>query len=133
MKGMIAEFRDFAVKGNVIDLAVGVVIGGVFQKIVSSLVQDLIMPPIGLLLGGVNFSGIKIVMKAAENGQEAVTLNLGNFVQTVVDFLIVAFVIFMVIKLINRLHKKPPAIAPEAPPTIEQKLLTDIRDILKAK
>ena len=133
MKGMIAEFRDFAVKGNVIDLAVGVVIGGVFQKIVTSLVQDVIMPPIGLLLGGVNFSGIKFVMKAAENGQEAVTLNVGNFIQTVVDFLIIALVIFLLIKFINRMHKKPEAKPVEAAPTVEQKLLTDIRDILRAK
>ena len=131
MKGMIAEFRDFAVKGNVIDLAVGVVIGGVFQKIVSSLVQDVIMPPIGLLLGGVNFTGIKFVMKAAEEGHEAVTLNIGSFIQTVVDFVIVAFVIFMVIKLINRLHNKPQAV--EAAPTLDQKLLTEIRDCLRSK
>lgn len=133
MKGLVAEFKEFAVKGNVIDLAVGVVIGGVFQKIVSSLVQDVIMPPIGLLLGGVNFSGLKIELKPALDGHEAVTLNIGSFVQTVVDFLIVAFVIFMVIKLINRLHKKP-AEKP-APPvaTNEEKLLTDIRDILRSK
>ena len=96
--GLVKEFKEFAVKGNMVDMAVGIIVGGAFGKIVSSLVQDVIMPPIGLMLGGVNFSKLSLTLKEAIGEQEAVTLNYGNFVQHTVDFLIVAFAIFMVIK-----------------------------------
>jgi large conductance mechanosensitive channel len=137
--GFIQEFKNFAVKGNVIDLAVGVIIGGAFGKIISSLVSDVIMPPIGVLIGGINFTDIVITLKSAAvdaAGQviPAVTINLGNFIQTVFDFTIVAFIIFMAIRAINRLkyHKNDaPVIPPE--PTKEEQLLTEIRDLLKAK
>lgn len=137
---MLKEFKEFAMRGNVIDLAVGVVIGGAFGKIVASLVADVIMPPIGLLVGGVNFTDLKLEMKPAEvvDGVEkaAVTMNYGNFLQVTFDFIIVAFAIFMFIKLINKLNrKKEEAPAPPAPtaPTKEEVLLTEIRDLLKTK
>jgi large conductance mechanosensitive channel len=139
--GMLKEFKEFAMRGNVIDLAVGVVIGGAFGKIVASLVADVIMPPIGLLVGGVTFTDLKLVMKPAEvvDGIEkaAVTLNYGNFLQVTFDFIVVAFAIFMFIKLINKLNRKKeeaPA-APAAPPapTNEEVLLSEIRDLLKTK
>jgi large conductance mechanosensitive channel len=132
--GLAAEFREFAVRGNVVDLAVGVIIGGAFGKIVSSLVADVVMPPLGILVGGVNFTGLKITLKEAEGAAAAVTLNYGNFLQTVLDFTIVAFAIFMMIKAINRLKRKQEA-APAAPPapTKEELLLGEIRDILKAR
>lgn len=128
-------------RGNVVDLAVGVIIGGAFGKIVASLVADVIMPPIGLLVGGVNFTDLKAQLKPAEvvDGVEkvAVTLNYGNFIQTTFDFLIVAFAIFMFIKLLNKFNKKkeeaPAAPAPPPAPTKEEVLLTEIRDILKTK
>lgn len=136
---MIKEFREFIMKGNVLDLAVAVIIGGAFGKIVTSLVNDVLMPPIGMLLGGVDFSDLAITLKDAvtENGEvvaEAVTINYGTFVQTVIDFLIVAFVIFMVIKAYNQLQKKEEE-APAAPPepSDEVKLLTEIRDALKSQ
>ena len=136
---VIKEFKDFAMRGNVIDLAVGVIIGGAFGKIVASLVADVIMPPIGLLVGGVTFTDLKWEMKAAElvDGVEkaAVTLNYGNFLQVTFDFVIVAFAIFMFIKGINRLNKKneeaPAAPAPPPAPSKEEQLLTEIRDLLK--
>jgi large conductance mechanosensitive channel len=139
--GMLKEFKEFAMRGNVIDLAVGVVIGGAFGKIVASLVADVIMPPIGLLVGGVNFTDLKLEMKPAEvvDGVEkaAVTMNYGNFLQVTFDFVIVAFAIFMFIKLINRLNRKkeeaPAAPAPPPEPTKEEVLLTEIRDLLKTK
>lgn len=139
--GMLKEFKEFAMRGNVIDLAVGVVIGGAFGKIVASLVADVIMPPIGLLVGGVNFTDLKLEMKPAEvvDGVEkaAVTLNYGNFLQVTFDFIIVAFAIFMFIKLINKLNRKkeeaPAAPAPPPEPTKEEVLLTEIRDLLKTK
>lgn len=129
---MIKEFREFIMKGNILDLAVAVIIGGAFGKIVTSFVNDIIMPPIGLLLGGVNFTDLKMVLKAAEGEAEAVTLNYGAFVQNIVDFLIVAFVIFMVIKAYNNMQKKEEE-APAAPPepSNEEKLLGEIRDLLK--
>ena len=135
----IQEFKDFAMKGNVVDMAVGVVIGGAFGKIVSSIVSDVIMPPIGLLVGGVSFTDLKWVMKEAvldAEGQEAVaavTLNYGQFIQNVFDFLIIAFAIFMFIKLINRMSRKKEEEAPAAPPapSKEEVLLTQIRDLLK--
>jgi large conductance mechanosensitive channel len=144
--GLLAEFKEFAMKGSVVDLAVGVVIGGAFGKIVSSLVNDIIMPPIGLITGGVDFSSLKVVihkgaaavvdpngvvMKAAVPD---VTINYGNFVNNSVDFVIVAASIFMVVKLMSmakRAPAPPPAVPP--PPTKEEILLTDIRDILKAR
>ncbi|HTT07831.1 MAG TPA: large-conductance mechanosensitive channel protein MscL [Gammaproteobacteria bacterium] len=126
------EFREFAVKGNVVDMAVGIVIGAAFGKIVSSFVGDVLMPPIGLLLGGVDFTGLKITLKQAAVDVPAVTLNYGTFVQTVVDFTIIAFAIFLVVKAINRLRQKQEE-APAAPPTTEEKLLAEIRDLLKTR
>ena len=137
---LLKEFKSFAMRGNVVDLAVGVIIGGAFGKIVASLVADVIMPPIGLLIGGVNFVDLKWEMKAAEivDGVEkaAVTLNYGNFLQVTFDFIIVAFAIFMFIKGMNKLNKKKEeAPAPAAPPapSKEELLLAEIRDLLKEK
>jgi large conductance mechanosensitive channel len=130
--GMIKEFKEFAVKGNMIDMAVGIVIGSAFGKIIASLVTDVIMPPIGLLLGGVNFSNLSIVLKEATEATEAVTLNYGVFINTVVDFTIIAFAIFMVIKAINNAKKKEEEKPVEPPkPSEEVVLLKDIRDALK--
>ena len=131
---VVKEFKEFVMRGNVIDLAVGIVIGAAFGKIVSSLVADVIMPPVGLLLGGVNFTNLKLVLGPPLAGGEPVTLNYGNFIQVLVDFLIVAFAIFLVIKAINRMKRKEEA-APAAPPapTRDQQLLTEIRDLLKAR
>lgn len=129
---MLQEFKAFAMRGNVVDMAVGIIIGGAFGKIVSSLVADVIMPPIGLLLGGVDFSDLAITLKVAEEGQAAVMLKYGMFINTVIDFLIIAFAIFMVIKGMNSLKKKEeekPAVPPEPPADV--KLLTEIRDLLK--
>jgi large conductance mechanosensitive channel len=141
--GIVKEFKEFAVKGNMIDMAVGIIIGGAFGKIITSLVNDVIMPPLGALLGGVDFTDLKLPIKGAEINAagetiaEAVTLNYGNFIQTSVDFLIVAFAIFMAIKAINRLKKKeeaaPAAPAPAPEPSNEEKLLAEIRDLLKTK
>lgn len=131
---MMSEFKEFAMKGNVVDLAVGVIIGGAFGKIVSSFVADVIMPPIGMILGGVDFKTLALVLKPAEGKAEAVMLNYGNFIQAVVDFTIVAFVIFMVIKGMNSL-KKQEAAAPVAPPppSAQEVLLTEIRDAIRGK
>lgn len=133
----LQEFKSFAMRGNVLDMAVGVIIGGAFGKIVSSLVDDIIMPPIGYLIGGVNFSELKVVLPAVVEGQEPATICYGNFVQTLLDFLIVAFCIFMLIKGVNRLSnlkKKEEEAAPQAPkgPTQEE-LLAQILDELKKK
>jgi large conductance mechanosensitive channel len=132
---LIDEFKTFALKGNVVDMAVGIIIGGAFGKIVSSLVSDVVMPPIGLLVGGVNFTDLTIVLKEAVGENPAVTMNYGNFIQVVFDFIIVAFAIFMMIKGMNSLKKKEEAqpAAPPAPPapTKEELLLTEIRDLLK--
>lgn len=130
---MIKEFREFAVKGNVVDMAVGVVIGAAFGKIVSSLVADLIMPPLGLLIGGINFTNLKLVLSEASEGKAAVTWNYGSFLQTILDFLIIAWAIFMLVKGVNRLKRKEEAAAPPAPvaPPAEIQLLTEIRDALK--
>lgn len=139
-KTFLQEFKAFAMKGNVIDMAVGVIIGGAFGKIVSSIVADIIMPPLGLLVGGVNFKDLKWVMKPAQvvDGKEiaAVTLNYGNFLQTMFDFLIIAFSIFLFIKLLNKLmeKKKAETVATPPPPpapTKEELLLAEIRDLLK--
>jgi large conductance mechanosensitive channel len=131
---MMAEFKAFAMRGNVIDMAVGIVIGGAFGKIVSSFVADVIMPPIGLLMGRVNFTDLAITLQKANGTVAAVTLNYGKFIQTLLDFTIVAFAIFMVVKGMNSLKKKEEA-APPAPaaPSKEEVLLSEIRDILKQK
>lgn len=141
---LISEFKAFAMRGNVVDMAVGIIIGGAFGKIISSIVADVIMPPIGLLLGGVKFTDLKIIMKdpildaAGAVTAQAVSINYGNFIQTTVDFLIIAFAIFMMIKAMNSMNslKKKEEVAPvEAPPppppTNEEVLLAEIRDLLK--
>ena len=150
--GFIKDFKAFAMKGNVVDMAVGVIIGGAFGKIVTSIVNDIIMPPIGLLVGGVNFKDLKLIL---QEGQEEVlneagevitpavaevTLNYGNFLQQTFDFLIIAFSIFIMIKAITKLTEKkkeetpaPAAPAPAPEPSAEEKLLTEIRDLLKEK
>jgi len=129
---IVKEFKEFAVKGNVVDMAVGIIIGGAFGKIVSSVVADVIMPPLGLIIGGVNFAGLKLTLKEAEGNVAAVTLNYGQFVQTVVDFTIVAFAIFLLVKGINALRRQEAAPAPAAPVTPEDiVLLREIRDSLK--
>jgi large conductance mechanosensitive channel len=131
---MLQEFKEFAVKGNVVDLAVGIIIGAAFGKIVTSIVNDVIMPPIGLLLGGVDFKNLTVVLKEATSTVPAVSVNYGAFINTIIDFVIVAFVIFLLIKQINRLKKteaKKEA-APAAPPQ-DIVLLTEIRDLLKKK
>jgi large conductance mechanosensitive channel len=128
----LQEFKTFAVKGNVVDMAVGIVIGAAFGKIVSSFVADVIMPPIGLVIGGIDFSKRVITLKEATEKTAAVTLNYGNFIQTVIDFAIIAFAIFMLVKGINTL-KRNEAAKPSEPaiPSPEVILLTDIRDILR--
>ena len=131
---ILSEFKAFAVKGNVVDMAVGIIIGAAFGKIVTSFVGDVIMPPVGLLIGGVDFTDLAITLKAAEGAAPAVMLSYGKFIQTILDFVIVAFAIFMGVKAINRL-KREEAAAPEAPPapTKDQELLSEIRDLLKAQ
>jgi large conductance mechanosensitive channel len=127
------EFKAFAMKGNVVDMAVGIIIGAAFGRIVTSIVGDIIMPPLGLLIGGVNFTDLKIVLKSAVDATHpAVTWNYGNFLQVTFDFLIVAFAVFMVIKAINAANRKK-AVAPPPPPepTKEVVLLSEIRDLLK--
>lgn len=138
MKKFIEEFKQFAMRGNVLDMAVGVIIGGAFGKIVSSLVDDIIMPPVGWLIGGVNFSDLKVTLPSVNvAGEEfkAATINYGNFLQTCLDFLIVAFCIFLLIKMVNRfaVKKKEEAPKPAPEPSNEEKLLAEIRDLLKNK
>ena len=129
---ILSEFKAFAVKGNVVDMAVGIIIGAAFGKIVSSFVGDVVMPPIGLLIGGVDFSDLAITLKAAEGDIPAVVLSYGKFIQTVLDFVIVAFAIFMGVKVINRLKREEAATPAEPPaPTKDQELLMEIRDLLK--
>ena len=131
---MMSEFKKFAMRGNVVDMAVGIVIGAAFGKIVSSFVNDVLMPPIGILLGGVDFKDLAIVLKAATEDVAEVTINYGMFIQTVLDFLIIAFAIFMVVKAMNSLKKKEEAAPPAPPkPSAEVVLLTEIRDALKEK
>ena len=140
---LVKEFKEFAMRGNVVDLAVGIIIGGAFGKIVSSVVADVIMPPIGLLLGGVKFTDLKIMLTdpvidaAGVITKQAVSINYGNFIQALVDFLIIAFAIFMMIKAMNSMKKKQeeaPAEDPAPPaPTNEEILLAEIRDLLKNK
>ncbi len=133
---MFKEFKEFAMRGNVMDMAVGIIIGGAFGKIVASMVNDVIMPPIGLLMGGVDFSNLFVSLDGtaypsldAAKEAGAATLNYGAFIQSVVDFVIVAFAIFMMVKWMNNLQKKEEA-APAPPPSKEEKLLTEIRDLL---
>ncbi|MBA3030006.1 MAG: large-conductance mechanosensitive channel protein MscL [Desulfobacteraceae bacterium] len=131
---MLDEFKSFAMRGNVVDMAVGVIIGAAFGKIVSSLVADVVMPPIGLLVGGIDFSNLAITIKAASEGVAAVTINYGKFIQSVIDFVIIAFTIFMAIKGMNTLKRKEeekPSEPPEQP--AQEVLLGEIRDLLKAK
>jgi large conductance mechanosensitive channel len=128
---MLQEFKEFAVRGNVVDMAVGIIIGAAFGKIVSSFVADVIMPPIGVLVGGVDFTKLAFTLREATDRVPAVTLNYGNFIQTVVDFTIIAFAIFIAVKAINNLKKKEAA-APAPEPSREELLLTEIRDLLKA-
>ena len=135
----LQDFKAFAMKGNVIDMAVGVIIGGAFGKIVSSLVADVIMPPVGLLVGGVNFTDLKWVLKPAvvQDGEEvaaAVALNYGNFLQVTFDFLVIAFSVFLFVRLLSRLNRKKAATPPAPPaPSKEELLLTEIRDLLKER
>ena len=141
MGKFINEFKEFAVKGNAVDMAVGVIIGGAFGKIVSSIVNDIIMPPIGWLIGGVNFSDLKCTLPSVDMGIEKLapaTINYGSFIQTLFDFVIIAFCVFLLVKGINRLARKDakkeaPAPAPAPEPTNEEKLLAEIRDLLKDK
>jgi len=131
---MIKEFKEFAMRGNVLDMAVGIIIGGAFGKIVGSLVNDVIMPPIGVLLGGVDFSSLGITIKDAVDGAPAVILGYGLFINTVINFLIVAFAIFLLIKAVNSFKKKQEAApAAPAPPPRQEVLLGEIRDLLKAR
>jgi len=130
---LIKEFKEFAIKGNVVDMAVGIIIGGAFGKIVSSFVKDILMPPIGMALGGVEFSKLAVILKEAQGDVAAVTLNYGMFIQSVVDFIIIAFAIFIMIKWMNSLKRKEEeqaAAAPPAPPK-QEVLLEEIRDLLK--
>jgi large conductance mechanosensitive channel len=133
--GMVKEFKEFAVRGNVVDMAVGIIIGAAFGKIVSSFVGDVIMPPIGVLLGGVNFSNLAFTLKEAAGDMPAVVIGYGKFIQTVIDFVIIAFAIFVAIKGINKLKRKEEEEAPKAPavPPAQEVLLTEIRDLLKER
>ena len=132
--GMLSEFKSFAMKGNVVDMAVGVVIGGAFGKIVTSFTNDILMPPIGVMLGGVDFSALKVTLKEAIGETAAVTINYGTFINVILDFLIIAFAIFLVVKAMNAAMtatKKNEAAAPPPGPTREEVLLTEIRDALR--
>jgi len=131
---VIKEFKEFTIRGNVVDMAVGIIIGVAFGKIVSSLVNDVIMPPIGMLLGGVDFSELMITMKEAAGETPAVVLKYGVFINTIIDFVIVAFIIFLLVKGMNKLKKKEEAApAPPPQPSREEQLLTEIRDVLKSR
>ena len=130
--GMVKEFKEFAMKGNVVDMAIGIVIGAAFGKIISSFVADVLMPPIGVLLGGVDFSALMIVLKQATAETEAVAISYGVFFMTVIDFIIIAFAIFMVVKMMNNMKKKEEEKPAEPPkPSNEEILLTEIRDQLR--
>jgi large conductance mechanosensitive channel len=131
---VLKEFREFAVKGNVVDMAVGVIIGAAFGKIVSSLVADVIMPPIGVIVGGVNFSQLVVELQAAEGVKPLVVLRYGVFLQTVFDFIIIAGAVFMMVRLINRLKNAKPSKPPPPPePPRQEVLLAEIRDLLKSR
>lgn len=130
--GMVKEFKEFAVKGNVVDMAVGIIIGGAFGKVVSSFVADVIMPPIGMVIGGVDFSRLALTIQKASGDIPAVVISYGKFIQTLVDFIIIALAIFMVIKGMNSLKRKEEEKPEEPPkPSNEEALLTEIRDLLK--
>ena len=139
MSKFLTEFKEFAVKGNALDMAIGVIIGAAFGKIVSSIVDDIIMPPIGWLIGGVDFSNLKITLPAEQIVEgvatQPATINYGMFIQNVIDFLIVALCVFLLVKAINKLTKKKEQETPAAPPapSAEEKLLTEIRDLMKNK
>jgi len=128
--GIFSEFKSFINRGSVTDLAVGVVIGSAFGKIVNSLVTDIMMPPLGFLIGGINFTEIKLNLNKVAGADVPVTLNIGNFIQTLVEFVIISMAIFLVIKMVNRMRTEEPA-PPPAGPSAEEKLLTEIRDLLK--
>ena len=140
---MLKEFREFAIRGNVVDMAVGLIIGGAFGTIVTSLVNDVLMPPIGMLLGGVDFANLFVVLKegtkaagpyasvAAAREAGAVTVNIGVFINTIISFLIVAFAVFMVVRGVNAARREPPPPAAPPAPTPTEQLLTEIRDLLK--
>jgi len=131
---MMKEFREFAMRGNVMDMAIGIIIGAAFGKIVTSFVNDVLMPPLGIALGGVKFNDLAVTLKEAVGDTAAVTLNYGNFVQTMVDFIIIAFAIFMMVKIMNSMKKKAeeqPAVPAEPP--AQEKLLAEIRDLLKSR
>jgi large conductance mechanosensitive channel len=134
MKKMIQEFRDFAMRGNVMDMAVGIIIGAAFGKIVSAFVANVLMPPIGLLLGHVNFSELAVVLRRAADGTPEVSMQYGLFIQALVDFIIIAFAIFLTVKGMNSFHKRQEtAPAPPPAPSAQETLLTEIRDLLKHK
>lgn len=132
--GMVSEFKDFALKGNVVDMAVGIIVGAAFGKIVASLVKDIIMPPIGVAMGGVDFSDLAIVLQEAQGDVAAVTINHGAFIMTIIDFLIIAIAIFMAVKAMNAAQSaradEPEEEAAPPEPSAEEKLLTEIRDLL---
>ncbi|MCM0080504.1 large-conductance mechanosensitive channel protein MscL [Geomonas sp. Red32] len=129
--GMMKEFKEFAVKGNVVDLAVGVIIGAAFGKIVSSLVADVVMPPVGVLLGGVDFTHLAVVIKEGVGAKPPVLISYGKFINTIIDFVVIAFVVFLAVKGFNRLRRQE---SPPPPgPTKDQELLTEIRDLLKER
>ena len=135
-KGLIAEFKEFISRGNVVDMAVGVIIGGAFTQIVNSLVNDVIMPAIGYIIGGISFSDFKIVLAEATEETAEAAIYYGNFIQMVINFLLIAVVVFTMVKVINRFHRKKEVVVVEEPapapePTNEEKLLTEIRDLLK--
>lgn len=131
---LLKEFKEFAVKGNVVDMAVGIIIGAAFGKIVSSIVSDVIMPPLGLLIGGVDFRNLAVILKGIPGDASAVVISYGKFIQTIVDFTIVAFAIFIVIKALNTLKRKQESAVQSPPvPSKEEALLSEIRDILKEK
>ena len=131
--GMMKEFKEFAAKGNMLDMAVGIIVGAAFGKIITSLVSDILMPPIGLIIGGVDFKALKLILKQAVGETAAVTLNYGVFIQTIVDFLIVAFAIFLLIKGVNAMRKQKEVTAAPAAPSNQEVLLGEIRDLLKSR
>lgn len=136
--GFIKEFKEFAIKGSVLDLAIGVIIGAAFGKIVTSLVQDIIMPPIGLVVGRIDFKDLKLILKAAGNDATgklipAVSINYGNFINILIEFLIIAFCIFLMVRAINQLKAAPVEVIVVAEPSREESLLTEIRDLLKSR
>jgi large conductance mechanosensitive channel len=132
--GFFQEFREFAMKGNVVDMAVGVIVGGAFGKIVASMVDDVLMPPLGLAIGGVNFKDLAIELKAATENSPAVLLAYGKFLQTCLDFGILALIIFLLVRAMNKLRHEEPAAPPAPPePSAEERLLAEIRDLLRAR